>query len=72
MIAPTRFSLPALLPCLIWLTAIYSFIRTPCLAPSDFRLLLPQPRVSSEFERSKAVQSCSLFLRCVSRSRGGF
>jgi hypothetical protein len=70
MIASTRFSLPALLPCLTWLTAIFSFIRTPCLAASDFRLL-SQSGVSSEFERSKAVQSCSLFLRCVSRSREG-
>jgi hypothetical protein len=59
MIASTRFSLPALLPCLTWLTAIFSFIQAPCLAASDLRLL-PQSRVSSEFERSKAVQSCSL------------
>ena len=41
MIASNRFLLPALLPCLIWLPAIFSFTRAPSPAAADFRLPLP-------------------------------
>jgi len=71
IIAPAQFSLPALLPCLIWLPATSPFLRTACPATSGFRLLLPYPSDSSGFEHSKPVQSFFQSSKCVSRLGGG-